>query len=490
MKKRSYLLSFLLLSNSVLATAVSKHFDNIKTDPKALYAFLKVMPKGGELHYHLAGSAYPETMLNIAADDAYCLDTHSFSVQNGECKNLPTSETLLSDQSIYNDYVRAWSMKDFVAGKQSGHDHFFAAFDKFMPIVNNHRSELLAKIIERAANQNEQYLEVMALPDNGKSIAFGKSLNQYKTNQQKLAHLLSSADFVDNIQYTVEQTGKLITQTKSHLGCNKHPNSKACKITVRFQYYTLRELPINNFFAMAVNAFESANRSDKIVGINFVQPEDSPASLRNIKQQMQVFDFLHQQYPQVNIDLHAGEVTPNNVPPAELRYHINDAIKKAHAQRIGHGADIAYENNSADLMKYMANEGIAVEINLTSNHWILGLYGLNHPLNYYLKHQVPIVLSTDDEGILRTDLTTQYVKAVTEHDLNYNQIKTINRNALSYSFLPGKSLWQDNHYKQRVMACTSLESKQCIACVKNNLKAKLQRQLELKLQKFETTQTR
>ena len=53
---------------------VSSYFYHIKKDPKALYAFFKDMPKGGELHYHLAGGAYPETMLLLASKGNYCIN--------------------------------------------------------------------------------------------------------------------------------------------------------------------------------------------------------------------------------------------------------------------------------------------------------------------------------------------------------------------------------------------------------------------------------
>jgi hypothetical protein len=33
---------------------------------------------------------------------------------------------------------------------------------------------------------------------------------------------------------------------------------------------------------------------------------------------------------------------------------------------------------------------------------------------YYRAHGVPVVLSTDDEGVLRTDMTNEYVRAVRE----------------------------------------------------------------------------
>lgn len=50
-------ISFLacLFFSALVQANIQSHFDQIKNDPNALYAFLKSMPKGGELHYHLAG---------------------------------------------------------------------------------------------------------------------------------------------------------------------------------------------------------------------------------------------------------------------------------------------------------------------------------------------------------------------------------------------------------------------------------------------------
>lgn len=38
----------------------SQYFDSIKNDSSELLAFLENMPKGGDLHNHLAGSIYPK----------------------------------------------------------------------------------------------------------------------------------------------------------------------------------------------------------------------------------------------------------------------------------------------------------------------------------------------------------------------------------------------------------------------------------------------
>jgi len=53
---------------------------------------------------------------------------------------------------------------------------------------------------------------------------------------------------------------------------------------------------------------------------------------------------------------------------------------------------------------------------------------------------VPVVLSTDDEGVSRIDMTNEYLRAATEHGLRYADLKAMARDSLEYAFLPGKSL--------------------------------------------------
>jgi adenosine deaminase len=432
---------------------VNHYFSTIKQDPNALYIFLKAMPKGGELHYHLAGGAYPEVMLDLAAKGSYCLNDATHSVSNG--KNC-TAAALATNDALYEQYLQAWSLKNFIpTDGKSAEDHFFAAFYKFIPIVADHEAELLADVLKRAGSQHEQYMEILITPDNVQSASFANLVKGKNTNAEKLAALQSSQAFNDNIQRTITNGRNIIEKAHTLLGCDKDPQAEGCNVTVRFQYYILRQLPENAFFAMAVNAFSAAKASPDFVGINLVQQEDVPAALKPYKQQMQVLDFLHQQYPTVHISLHAGELSPTSVAPADLRFHIYDAVTVGHAERIGHGVDIAYEDNAEALTKMMAQKKIAVEVNLTSNDWLVHAKGAEHALHYYLDHQVPVVLSTDDEGILRTDLTREYVRAVMEQHLDYQQLKAITRNTITYSFLPADE------------------------------KARLQQQLDEKLRQFE-----
>src|SRR5262249_58198648 len=51
------------------------------------------------------------------------------------------------------------------------------------------------------------------------------------------------------------------------------------------------------------------------------------------------------------------------------------------------------------------------------------------------QQRVPVVLSSDDAGISRIDLTNEYVRAARDYGLGYRMLKAIARNALIYSFL-------------------------------------------------------
>ncbi len=468
------------------AASVNDHFEAIKSDPKALYDFFKTMPKGGELHYHLAGGVYPETLLNIAALGDYCLNPKTTELSKPPaCDGVQTS-TISPKTALYEQVINTWSMNDEASGKPSDHDQFFATFWKFNPLIQENRPTLLADIMQRAAEQHELYLEIQILPDNADSAKFAETTNSSTPLPLQRDKLLANEKFQANIQHTITESTRILQAARKNLHCDTLPQQAVCTLTVKFQYYVLREQPLPQVFAQALNGFAAAARSEEIVGINLVQAEDGIISMRDYYQQMQIFKYLHKLYPTVNIALHAGELPPRSKSSGPLNYHISNAIFIGHAQRIGHGVNIlAAEWNPNMLLNQMANIPIPVEINLTSNRKILGISGKQHPLKHYLLFNVPVVLSTDDEGILRTDLTHEYVEAVITHHLDYETIKNINRNALTYSFLPGQSLWKSAKKQQMVSECHEVNSANCEAFIQKNPKAQLQWQLEKQLAAFE-----
>jgi adenosine deaminase len=145
----------------------------------------------------------------------------------------------------------------------------------------------------------------------------------------------------------------------------------------------------------------------------------------------------------VQVTLHAGELAPGLVRPEELRYHIREAVEVAGASRIGHGAAIAWEDSAHQLLQDMARRQVLVEIALGSNDVILGLRGRQHPLRLYMDYGVPVVLVTDDEAVLRSELTMEFLKGVEEHGLRYHELKQMAFNSIAFAFV-------DNDTKARL----------------------------------------
>jgi adenosine deaminase len=156
---------------------------------------------------------------------------------------------------------------------------------------------------------------------------------------------------------------------------------------------------------------------------------------------MAMLDYLHGVYPKVHITLHAGELALGLVKPEDLSFHIRASIERGHAERIGHGVSVMQEKDPIALLKEMAERNVLVEINLTSNDQILDVSGDDHPLPTYMKYGVPVAISTDDEGVARSNMTHEYLRAVEGYRLPYTELKRMTRASVEHSFLPGESLW-------------------------------------------------
>jgi hypothetical protein len=205
---------------------------------------------------------------------------------------------------------------------------------------------------------------------------------------------------------------------------------------------------------------------------------------------MKMLDYLHGVYPKVHISLHAGELAMGLVPPEGLRFHVRESIEQGHAERIGHGVSVMSENQPLELLREMARRKVLVEICLTSNDLILGVKGREHPLPIYLRYGVPAALATDDEGVSRSDMTHEYLRAVQAYDfLGYKDLKRMARMSMEHSFLPGPSLWASDF--RPVAACANERAgagKVSTACQKfldASERAQMQWKLEAEFAGFE-----
>uniref|UniRef100_UPI00345B6612 adenosine deaminase family protein n=1 Tax=uncultured Caulobacter sp. TaxID=158749 RepID=UPI00345B6612 len=265
--------------------------------------------------------------------------------------------------------------------------------------------------------------------------------------------------------------------------CGTAKPEPACDVTLRYLLSISRQRPPEVVFGQMAAAFALVRADPRYVGINILEPEDGPVSLRDYRLHMRLFAFFKALYPDVPLTLHAGELAMGLTPPRDLRFHIAEAVKIAGARRIGHGVDIAYEDDAETVLARMARDKVAVEINLTSNDVILGVKGKDHPLALYMAAGVPVTLSTDDMGVARSDLTQEYMRAVLEHGVSYGQLKQMSRDSLTYSFLQGVSLWDG----PCVAASGPTPSAACAAVLKASPKARDQWRLEGALDAFEAS---
>jgi adenosine deaminase len=230
-------------------------------------------------------------------------------------------------------------------------------------------------------------------------------------------------------------------RARTGLKCDTADAEPGCNVTVKFLYQVLRGLPHESVFAQILLGFELASSDPRFVGLNLVMPEDWYVPIHDFNEHMAMLDYLHGVYPGVHITLHAGEIALGLVRPEDLTYHIRNSVEHGHAERIGHGVDVMLEKDPIGLMKEMAARNVLVEINLTSNDQILNVSGDEHPLPIYIRNGVPVAISTDDEGVARSDMTHEYLRAIEGYHLSYAELKGITRQSIEHSFLPGQSLW-------------------------------------------------
>jgi adenosine deaminase len=499
--RRHLLLLFLSLSALAVAQTAeqktSRFLDSIRKQPSLLLAFLHDVPKGGDLHNHLDGAIYAEDLIDFAASDNFCVDRTTSQLLGAPCDSCekytakPAARCAYADHVLYNQIVDAWSMRNWRPGDESGHDHFFATFDKFVLTADNHAAEDVATVINRAAQEQVQYIEFMHTADGMASAQLGLKLGwDSKNDFAKMREQLLASGLKEITAATSQTLAEDTAKARSELKCQTADAQPGCGVTVRYLYQVLRGLPREAVFAQIVLGFELASTDPRFVGLNLVMPEDWYVPIRDFNLHMAMLDYLHGVYPKVHISLHAGELAMGLVKPEDLAFHIRASIDRGHAERIGHGVDVMLEKDPINLLQEMAARKVLVEINLTSNDEILGVSGDDHPLPVYMKYGIPVAISTDDEGVSRSDMTHEYLRAIEGYDLPYTELKRMTRQSLEHSFLPGQSLWAETKGTFRsVEVCaadlTGKPSRACSEFLAENERAREQFRLENEFLAFE-----
>lgn len=464
-------------------------------DNGRLRPFMQAFPKGADLHTHLRGAIYAESWIEWAAEDGLCADmlVPALRFKQGEtceASGWITAAAAQGNEDHRRELIDSMSNRSYVPTLNwSGHNDFFATFAR-ISVSPKRLGDQLAEVASRAGRQNILYLELM------ETIIFPELfplLGDVKLSGDLAAdyQALMTGAFGEAMPGLVESARRQLRQAYARkdalLKCGTPDADAGCDVKIRFLHQVIREFNPAMVYGQFILGWALMQDEPKVLGMNLVAPEDGHVALRDYSLHMRMIDHLYRNLGPQNISLHAGELTMGLVRPKQLTFHIREAIELGHAKRIGHGIDIAYEHDTEGLLRRMANEGIMVEINLTSNDTILGIKGKDHPLVMYRDMEVPYAISTDDEGVSRTDLTHEYMRLYREHQVPYFELRYSSRNSLSYSFLPGASLWASDACKKDVET-GSQAGAECAAFLKASEKASLQWELEKRFDAFEDEQ--
>ena len=415
---------FLLLALQA-PDAASDWFEDLKASGSAedLYRTLYYMPKGGDLHNHLSGAAFPEWWFELALQQESRGYHYYTKVRINNCREYGGNE--FAWQSYYlmfsnimqisyerlsdcekNEYKRledlneveksAWMNSIKLDKPHEGREEFFQThWQRLNALLFNPwiQAGIMARNIKAFSDESVSYLELQ-VDVRGARNADGSIISPDETSAI-LRQRLQQKDLADS------------------------------GVTVRFQLVLLRFTPDAEEQLRSIYRFVYDN-SDLYVGINMVGREDNDKG--HPRRFLPTLRELRRQYGGVMLAIHAGEVDEPNA-------HVRETLLLG-ADRIGHGLNLITDD---DTMRLMRHGPYLVEINLISN-LLLGYVQdySQHPFPEYLRTGIPVALSTDDRGMWDSTLTDEFFVAVTEFNLSWDEVKLLSRNSLAHAFVaPG-----------------------------------------------------
>ena len=243
------------------ARAARAYQSAVQGGPLSLRAFLAGFPKGADLHVHLSGAVYAETLIFDAGVDGLCVDTAALSFTAPPC-DKPTvvlasrffGNLSSADQALYDRLIDSFSMRGFVPTPFiSGHDQFFSTFGRFSGLSKRHTGEWVDEVASRAAAQNQQYLELMETPPftHAKAIAgeVGLGLNSAQPDFAQVRQALLDHGLRDEVAADRDDARSAETQRRQIERCGTAQAAPACQVEIRYIYQILRGAAPEQVFA-------------------------------------------------------------------------------------------------------------------------------------------------------------------------------------------------------------------------------------------------
>lgn len=404
-----------VLRPSASASDFAARFESLKTNASKsdLYRFLYAMPKAGDLHHHAGGSWRMEDLFTVATDLKRNGGNRFYTrVKAGACP----------------DETNSWKKFQTVAE--------FA----WKTLPDCAKSEFVV-LDALSASQREQFINSLRLdaPGEGRNEFFeeiwprlgalGRSVEVFLEMTVETMKRYGA----EGVRYLEPQTipvgmvdgqGAAIDPDDFHRRMKARldqPDARATGVDVRWQVVVLRFTPVAEKMVEQAYDFVSRHR-DLWVGINMAGREDNDKG--HPRRFLETYRKMRLKHSAIGLAIHAGEVD-------EANPHMRDTLLLG-ATRLGHGNNILTDE---DLLLHLRSGIAMVEINLVSN--LLLEYVDNYSQHHFaelLRTGVPVALSTDDSGMWDSNMTDEYMTAVTEFDLTWDELVQCGRNSLKWSF--------------------------------------------------------
>ncbi|MFP6806361.1 MAG: hypothetical protein VB957_04140 [Pseudomonadales bacterium] len=417
-------IGLLLLSLMSLAAAgseINQWFEQLKKsgDAKDIYKVLYAMPKGGDLHAHASGSVFSEWWYELALEQEKNGYIYYTKTKINNCKEYGGDEfrsrylmyflTIQASQwqqldkceqgeyrllSELNELEKtAWMNSIRLDKPHEGRDEFF----------ETHWQRL-------GALTSNPYLAAEALVKNMKAFS-DEGLIYMEPDYSVIASIRP-----DGTRFSPEEGVKILQERLAQ------KDVKKTGMTIRFQLAILRFVP--DAIEHLEYVYEVASRNPELwVGIDMVGREDDDKGYPG--RFLNKFREMRRKYHGIHLSIHAGEVDEPNL-------HVRDTLLLG-AERIGHGVNLITD---PDLMILMRGGPYLVEINLVSNKLLKYVDDYSqHPFPEYLRLGIPVALSTDDRGMWDSTMTDEFFVGVHEFNLSWDELKTLSRNSLKFSFV-------------------------------------------------------
>lgn len=382
-----------------------------------LFALIRKMPKGANLHLHTPMAAPVEKVVELAART----DRLYVYLPQGKNKNERRSGREFGLMALFNPnrvpdgFVpfhqavkkelpekKMMKLLQIQRGGEAAWGRLRSVHARLMPFINSEPEiykAFLTAVFQDAVDDNIDHLELRM-----RFRPFGNKRYQNVTQEQVLkdAYLEFKKDHPDfsvKIIYTLSK--------KRHSRGNLFLT----------EYYNMLDLK-----KRIKDDFDPENPVDLIVGTDMAGQEDAAWPFSRM---LANFEVLYNQGYLRDLYLHAGESNRQN------SYNVVDAYLLK-SKRVGHGTNLYRFPKLADKF---AEEQIPLEIAPVSNH-SLGYVAdwRNHPAVEYARRGIPVVLGSDYPLFFGNNgLSYDFFIAAAYWDMSLSELKKFCINSIKYS---------------------------------------------------------